>query len=142
MVREALVDLHPHIEVNRKKVKNIYIRQSYTKNFWCTTKGTGIWREKWNFYIHGIGYRLTHLETDERLEWDMGERNSFDKYWFTNWLKWYLYNGQVNPALNFLMEHKDIFHLRELVFPILDSLCDKKELSSETPSSHILILKS
>src|SRR5262245_3068754 len=33
----------------------------------------GIWRDEWDYFVHGHGCWLKHRETKEKFDWDMGD---------------------------------------------------------------------
>lgn len=53
----------------------------------------GYWgkEDEWEYFLHGLGCRLTHTVTQEPLEWDVGDLRTFDRFWFMHWLEWLLY---------------------------------------------------
>jgi hypothetical protein len=53
----------------------------------------GIWtheNQEWEYFFHGLGCRLIHMDSGEPIEWDAPDVSSFDKEWFLNWYRWYL----------------------------------------------------
>ena len=85
----------------------------------------GIWGE-WHYFLHGRGCRLTHMDTGERLEWDLGSLLRFDKSWFVNHLEWQA-THQPNTEVDLIIEafHKSPFNngrLAEFMSPLLEEL--------------------
>jgi hypothetical protein len=67
---------------------------------------SGHWGEskEWEYYLHGIGCRLIHTVTQERLEWDLGPLRRFDRYWFVDHLKWLLDQNINDEAVAVIRE--------------------------------------
>jgi hypothetical protein len=49
---------------------------------------SGLWRGTWKHWAHGVGCRLTHIESGEPIEWDAPNLLAFDEGWFGNHLGW------------------------------------------------------
>jgi hypothetical protein len=51
----------------------------------------GIWtheNQEWEYFFHGLGCRLVHMDSGEPIEWDAPNVSSFDREWFLNWYGW------------------------------------------------------
>src|SRR4051812_9849804 len=88
LVFQAVKELRPHILVSTGAISGENIKN--TSRF--DIPQTGIWgaNQDWKYFLHGLGCKLIHTETQEPIEWNAPNPNAFDKFWFANWLKWYL----------------------------------------------------
>jgi len=59
----------------------------------------GIWRDEWQYYLHGYGCKLTNLKTKEPLEWDAGHPQSFYLGWFATHLEWRIQQNFSNEYI-------------------------------------------
>jgi hypothetical protein len=88
IVRDALRELRPHLLMP--------LENRGTPKQWAAALSIqhplGNWGEngEWAYFLHGIGCRLTHNQTGEKIEWDAGDLNTFDLNWFLHWLQWRL----------------------------------------------------
>jgi hypothetical protein len=67
----------------QKWLQKINTDEAFARNW-----QSGIWRDEWKHWAHGIGCRLTHIHTGERIEWDAPDLQAFDEGWFWNHLIW------------------------------------------------------
>lgn len=58
---------------------------------------------EWKVWVHGIGCKLTNVESGEPIEWDAPDTQVFDAYWFSNWLTWHLKNSEPTDATTALL---------------------------------------
>ncbi len=87
----------------------------------------GIWEkdgEKWEYFLHGAGCRLTNLQTHEYLNWDAPNLQRFDRSWFLDWMHWYINDpdhvkGGEDVFNNFPPDRED---LRKFVYEILSQI--------------------
>jgi hypothetical protein len=85
IVRDAIQELQPYFLASPQDMGGeAYFRLAA---FTGHIASTGVWRE-WDYFTHGMGCRLTHRETGERIEWDAPDLQRFENYWFVNWLIW------------------------------------------------------
>lgn len=73
------IDLVPYIELFEERQAHI---QSPSELY------RGIWKEDWEYRIHGIGCKLTHMRTREPIEWDSPNSKAFRFDWFWQHLIW------------------------------------------------------
>ena len=113
-LRPAVVEAE-HINLDEQKLIEILTR--YVDAPW-----QGHWQE-WAYYFHGGGCRLIHDETAEIIEWEASNVNTFDRYWFVNWLEWLWMFHPDDEGLTLLkayFRHRPSRHdLYEIVFPML-----------------------
>jgi hypothetical protein len=82
---------------------------------------SGVWEDSgqnWTYYIHGKGCRITNNTTSEPIEWDIPDIDVFDRYWFGNWVRWWLnYNkGEMETHNSPHLTNDDILqHLLKMV---------------------------
>lgn len=101
----------------------------------------GLWGENnaWQYFIHGQGCRLTHTQTGEIIEWDIGESGDitcFDGNWFVNHVAWLLEHDQSSAIYCevsgcFSDFDGNIEQLREVILLVLVTLRDKGILSRD-----------
>lgn len=86
----ALRQLRPDLLMLMEKAPLLEIFAAIEK--YRGTPQAGFWGEnkEWDYYIHGGGCRLIHITTGEPIEHDGPDPQDFDRYWFANWLKWFL----------------------------------------------------
>ena len=101
VVLEAMKDLRPD-KVIRARGGDMKRASELTLQFYHERPSPiGYWgtNDEWAFYLHGMGCRLTHTITGEKLEWDVGDLNRFDKNWFLNYVRWLLEQDTTNSAV-------------------------------------------
>ncbi len=85
--------------------------------------GSGFWGQdnEWEYWIHGRGCQITHVVTQERIEWDTIDPLVFDRYWFTNYVDWFKektgYLSEVDTT-NYLVEEMNEFVTMGLIEPV------------------------
>lgn len=113
-LRPAIVDVDP-INLDEKKLIEILTR--YIDAPW-----KGHWHE-WTYFFQGTGCRLINDETAEIIEWEAPDVNTFDRYWFVNWLEWLWMFHPDDKDLTLLkvyFRHRpNRQDLYEIVFPML-----------------------
>jgi hypothetical protein len=82
------IDIAPYLEA-------YYERESKLQK--GKSSQTGIWKEDWEHWIHGLGCRLTNLRTREPIEWDAPDLKEFSPDWFENHLEWRLRKESNDP---------------------------------------------
>lgn len=116
-LRPAIVDAE-HITCDEPKL--IEILTQYMDDPW-----QGHWHE-WSYYFQGAGCRLINGETAEIIEWEAADLNTFDRYWFVNWLEWLWMFHPQDDDLNLLKDYyshrPNRYQLYELIFPMLQLL--------------------
>lgn len=118
---EAFRALRPAIleadHVNMSEDQLIRILLQYIDSPW-----QGHWQE-WSYYFHGAGCRLINSKTSEIIEWEASNVNTFDRYWFVNWLEWLWMFHPNDEGLASLKGYfsatPNRYNLYNLVFPIL-----------------------
>lgn len=144
IVREAVFQLHPFLAWKVWKNKKPRTLQKRAKFMKKTKKMpySAIWKKDWNYQVHGMGCKLTHILTGEPLEWDVDKMYSFDKYWFINWLQWRLLDGKEDETVAQMKEYVEITannNLQLVVFSILDTLCHKRILENYYYNRYIIL---
>ncbi len=116
-LRPAIVDAK-HITCDEPKL--IEILTQYMDDPW-----QGHWHE-WSYYFQGAGCRLINGKTAEIIEWEAADLNTFDRYWFVNWLEWLWMFHPQDDDLNLLKDYyshrPNRYQLYELIFPMLQLL--------------------
>jgi hypothetical protein len=95
IVIRALIDISPRLlmmidDATLKKSLEPYI-VAHEEKINSIGSQSGVW-ETWQYWLHGIGCRLTHIQTQEPLEWDAPYLNGFRFDWFWNHLIWRIRN--------------------------------------------------
>src|SRR5258706_8288380 len=120
LVHDALKEIRPDLvgvtEEERLRPSKDYIR--------ATQKGTWGKNNEWDYYIHGGGCALTHVETGEPIEWDTPDLRRFDPYWFVNWVKWKVSQNVTDKSLMFIRSRVGVEdnEFRKFIFDILGQL--------------------
>jgi len=116
-LRPAIIEAE-HINCDEEKL--IKILNMYMDEPW-----KGHWQE-WSYHFQGAGCRLISSKTSEIIEWEASDVNTFDRYWFVNWLEWL---WMFHPHDDGLVMLKDFFSYRpnrydlyEIIFPMLKVL--------------------
>ena len=79
----------------------------------------GIWRNEWEHYFHGIGCRLTHLQTGESFDWDVSNPAHFYNGEFFSHLEWRVEHQSNNREVQYYVRwHKQ--NSATTLFPILE----------------------
>ncbi len=118
LVFEALRELRPQILISTGAMVKDQIETVHKSRF--DTPPTGYWgaNQDWKYFLHGLGCKLVHITTQEPIEWDAPDLKSFDRYWFINWLKWYVNYSEEKDSISFLKSMNsntiDIFALEML----------------------------
>lgn len=109
---------------------------------WSTRKKvqpSGKWQE-WEYYLHGRGCRLVHLETSERLEWDIGPLCRFDKSWFLRHLEWQAsHQPDADTELIMLLMQTEPISLEKFIYAILEELAQQHLLAPESYRYNLMI---
>jgi hypothetical protein len=100
LVHEAMTELRPDLlaaaaDTREERLKSIELAKIYGR-----VPQSGIWRDEWDHFIHGLGCRLINLNTQELIEWDAPDVDSFEEDWFLTWLIWDLRLNQRNTEAN------------------------------------------
>lgn len=90
MVLAAITNLRPDILAFAKGVINDEVLQMVEK--YASVPQTGYWdtTKEWSYFIHAGGCKLIHTVTHEPIEWDAPNVREFDRFWFMNYLVWWL----------------------------------------------------
>lgn len=116
-LRPAVIEAE-HINCDEKKL--IEILTMYINDPW-----QGHWQE-WSYYFQGAGCRLISGETAEIIEWEVTAINTFDRYWFVNWLEWlWMFHPKdkdLYTLRNFYSYRPNRYDLYEVIFPMLSLL--------------------
>lgn len=88
LVFQVLKELRPRILISTGAITGENLEKSLRFNI----PQSGYWgtNQEWKYFIHGLGCKLVHTTTEEPIEWNAPDVKAFDKYWFVNWIKWYL----------------------------------------------------
>lgn len=137
LVREALKHLRPDLIVeifeSATPQEQVEMREEYSRQ-----PSTGYWGQhnEWKYFLHGIGCRLTNVETMERIEWDVGDLQRFDRFWFLNYLEWLLGTNTMDEDISLIRSELDKHTLEsrqsysrnrligEIYTPILEELVE------------------
>ncbi|MBZ0296044.1 MAG: hypothetical protein K8L99_26020 [Anaerolineae bacterium] len=101
LVFQALKELRPQILASTGAIDR---QQPEPRKSIFDIPQTGYWgvNQEWKYFIHGLGCKLVHVTTQEPIEWNAPNPKSFDKYWFINWLKWYVNHAEDRERIRFL----------------------------------------
>ena len=134
-LRPAIVDAE-HINLDEKKL--IEILTTYVDAPW-----QGHWHE-WKYYFHGAGCRLINGETAEIIEWEAADINTFDRFWFVNWLEWlwmFHPDDEDLPLLKVYFRHRpgrdDLY---EIIFPMLQVLAIDGYIRADSKNKNMYTL--
>lgn len=134
-LRPALVEA-AHIKLDQKKLISILSR--YMDEPW-----QGHWQE-WTYYFQGAGCRLIHGETREIIEWELHDLNTFDRYWFVNWIEWlFLFHPDDTDLVllkDYYRQRPHRYGLYDVIFPMLKLLREEGHLRPVSNSSNIYTL--
>jgi hypothetical protein len=72
------------------------------------TEQVGFWGTEWRFFFHGGGCRLTHIHTQETINWNGPEPFRFDPYFFAKHLMWRIDHGHDLPLVKQYLEEHDM----------------------------------
>lgn len=104
------VDIILDIDIEKQR---IFWEQNYLGNI----PQIGIWRDEWEYFMHGRGCRLTHKTTKEPFEWDAGHPKSFYLGSFYTHAQWRtLHDPQHDDILLYkskIVDIKETFNLME-----------------------------
>jgi uncharacterized protein DUF6896 len=84
----------------------------------------GYWgnHDEWRYFFHGGGCLLTHITTQEPIEWDAPILERFDRYWLVNWMEWSLTQKKEGEIIANLVSDTDKNSLCMFVFDVLNQL--------------------
>jgi hypothetical protein len=133
---EVIKQYRPHL-IDEITPHSVSLRDSH-KGFWGESN-------EWKYSLYGGGCRVTHVETQETIGWDAPDLLRFDRYWFVDWVHWYLkYNSQDKIALPllFLVIDKSVEDRERDTFEILNQLyrLNKLEYNPERTNKYKLTL--
>ncbi|MEQ8675583.1 MAG: hypothetical protein RLP44_30690 [Aggregatilineales bacterium] len=97
---------------------------------WVKIPQTGFWGEdnEWAYFLHGPGCRLTHVETGEIVEWDVGDIDRFNFNWFVNNLHSLIKQGKRDDDIDVICSIlPDIEHMQDMTRDELSDQCYKWE---------------
>lgn len=140
IVFQALKDLRPQILISTGAITRHEIKVLQKSRFYFPQ--IGFWGEDntWKYFIHGLGCKLIHVKTKEPLEWNAPNLNSFDIYWLSNWLKWYLESNKDNEILH-IAKVKNSDDLGAAILNMLEDFKAEKiiiPVNSQYPSEYTL----
>ena len=125
LVRDALSELRPDLlmlaegSISVEELIELAKRQAHVPQ-------AGRWgkENEWSYFTHGKGCRLTHTITQEPIEWDAADVQSFDRFWFVNYLKWRLDQDREDESISVLRSWLDGREekLQGLIFDVLNQL--------------------
>ena len=124
IVYELLYDIHPDFLFDIKALSddNIDAFMEITEQY-QHIPGSGFWGKdnEWEYWIHGRGCRITHVITEELIEWDTPDPLVFDRDWFTKYVNWFRektgYLSNIDTS-NHLRKEIDEFISMGLVEPV------------------------
>ncbi len=140
LVLEAIRELRPDKVMRAENDDNSEIWEQWSQEDWqalvldyARRPAIGNWGEnqEWSYFLHGAGCRLIHKVTQERIEWDLGSLQTFDKFWFVNHLQSTIDHTSDEPMIILKgwyenenkPQQKIIFRpLHDAIFPILEQL--------------------
>ena len=92
--------------------------------------GSGYWGvdKEWRFAFHGMGCRLIHTKTGETLDWDAGDVERFDCFFFLNYVTWAIDNTLDESVITIKKYYVNVNQnakspLENLILPVLEELC-------------------
>lgn len=89
--------------INLKPYVALYSQKEYTIGD-KTILYKGVWKNEWDYKVHGIGCRLTHKSTKEPLEWDAPDLKAFRLDWFWRHLLWRCKFENSDPYINIVKD--------------------------------------
>lgn len=112
------------------------------------TSQVGRWQNsegEWDYFLHGNGCRLTHVETAEIIQWDLGSLKCFDKHWFIDYLRWYIDTHDDDLARSVIAEYdpkqRDTYDFKQAIQFVLKQLSELGYLSEEKRQRYYLLWK-
>lgn len=134
-LRPALVEA-AHINLSQEKLVSILSR--YMDEPW-----QGHWHE-WTYHFQGAGCRLINDETREIIEWQARDIETFDRYWFVNWIEWLFKFHPDDEDLVLLnayyLQQPHRHGMYEVIFPMLKLLHDEAYLAHNDLSDNVYTL--
>ena len=116
-LRPAIVEAD-HITCDEQQL--IKILTAYMDSPW-----QGHWHE-WSYYFQGVGCRLINSKTSEIIEWEAADVNTFDRYWFVNWIEWlwmfHPNDKDLKMLKDFYSYRPNRYDLYKIIFPMLKLL--------------------
>ena len=70
----------------------------------------GIWRDVWDYRLHGIGCEMRHRQTGEYLDWDINNPNTFYTSEMDNHLQWRMTHQPDDPDISRYMQWVERLH--------------------------------
>lgn len=68
----------------------------------------GVWFDStgavWNYYLHGCGCRLEHQTSGEPLDWDCPDVDTFDPYFFEEYVAWLVRQSDGDRGMDALRQ--------------------------------------
>jgi hypothetical protein len=111
------INLEPYCQAFYENEEAAYLEQS------------GIWNGEWQYYFHGHGCRLTHIQTGEYFDWDASDPRHFYAREFAGHLKWRVEKQPNDPDIAvFRNQNRGILSYWEEIERILDNLLNNKIL--------------
>src|SRR5258708_35574400 len=114
---EVILKYRPHLVDSTKRRP--------TKEYASATQ-IGHWGQdnEWDYFLHGVGCRLTHTITGEVIDWDASNVYLFDRYSLGWWRTWFLQHNSQDEAASVILvmvnEKGEVF--REKIFDVLEHL--------------------
>ena len=105
LVHQAMTELRPHLimaATDSEKLdyeKFVELAEEYSH-----IPQVGQWtseEDEWDYFVHGMGCRLTNVKTLEPIEWDAPNVDSFHDRWFFNWAMWHFKHKQNRSDLTY-----------------------------------------
>lgn len=137
-VLEAMGDLRPDLLLLAKGGGVVEELIQMTK-LYSAVPQSGQWgkNKEWHYFIHGKGCQLIHNTTQEPLEWDAPDIESFDRSWFVNYLQWLSSQGVEDEYVAVIMSQLNSRNsiLQDVIYNTLNQLQQLGILTSSNASN-------
>jgi hypothetical protein len=84
------------------------------------TPQKGLWGGEWKFYFHGGGCTLTHVETNEPIDWEGPYPHASSQFSFSYHLGWRLKHEAGLPLLHTYVDQHGLLAVTTLIDDLID----------------------